>query len=261
MGFHLREAFAKAVEILVIVLAEPGRTLRFASVLLVLYLALTPFALPAPGTGVPGGLALVLAHTLLMLWVSVAVALRWHRMILFGEDGVRWLDLPLGNRELRYFGRSVMVAVVIALAVGAALGLVAGLISAVRAGGDAASGLVLSGLMAFGLLLGYYLLARLGLALPASAGDGDGRLATAWALSRAHWRPFCALLILVSLPQLLATLLIELLLVAGPVLLWPLLLLARELVFLYGVALLAAALSSNYRVVAAPGGPPPAPVD
>lgn len=255
MAFHVQAAYAKTIEIYATVLGEPDRMLRFASILVYPYLVLS-FFLP-PGTQFGGDgtamplLLLLLVHSLLFLYVSVTLAVRWHRWIILGEDHATRSSLPLGRRELQYFGKSLLLMIICVVAAFVAFGLLSPIVAAAGGASGVLTALFMTASLIAAFLIATLIIARFGLILPATALDREQRFMDSWNLTRAHWQPFWMLLVLVSIPQAVAITVIDWTVIgASWFLIDALASLAREVVFLVGVATYAIALSSNYLAVA-----------
>lgn len=259
MTLHFRAAVDKAIEIYATVLARPERSLRFASFLVLPYLALSVLLAMWGGEPAAGILLVILAHGLLALYVAITLAVRWHRHVILGEDPAGWLQLPLGRRELHYLGKSLLVFLVVAAFLALALTLLLPLGELLRgalAGGGAAALLAALAFPLGAYLLALYVIARLGLALPAVAIDRDLGLRQSWRLTEGLAGPFALLLVLVPIPEALAVGVLDNLLLATPSpWLRALVALAREAVFLASIVAFSIALSSNYLAATAPARP------
>jgi hypothetical protein len=192
MPLHLGPAYRKAIEIYAEVGGQPGRSLRFSSALVLPYLALSPIVLPEQRLGAagPGMMALAVLQFVLMFCVSIVLAIRWHRYVLLGEDDARFLTVPFGRRELRYFGRSLLVGIVtmaVMISTVVPFGILVGMVLANGGFAGAIAPLLLAGVA---YLLGILVIARLGLVFPAVAIDREAKLAASWRATRAHWCPF-----------------------------------------------------------------------
>ncbi len=160
------------------VLDNLGVALRLSAVLYMVQMALTVFVFVSPGGADPTQQTPEAAGELLILMVfsliaSLWIAVGWHRFVLTQEPPAGIVPRWHGPELLRYFGRSLLIALLL-VAGGAVIGgLVLGVASQVPA---------LAGLAIFGLVgLGSYVFFRVGLVLPAAALGRSLTMRESWA--------------------------------------------------------------------------------
>lgn len=205
-----------------VVLAAPGRILRFAGLPFLLSVAVFAglmLAVPPPSGDAlvksPEAMNLWIADnagylvvgSLLSLWGYGRFLVRWYRWTLLGEDATGFLDPGLGRRELRTVGWTIVVGM-IALPTLVLLVILSGALALV---GDFAFGIAgaqqvggyLGGML--GSLLGFYVLcyvmARLSPGVVPVALDGPVALGASWRASGPIAGPAAMILWLLALPM------------------------------------------------------------
>lgn len=201
----MKAALSTALSVYLFVFSRFPHLLRFAGIplcILVGYWLVLTYGLSwgdsAPEPGLPH-----FAFLLLGLWLTLILAVRWHRLTLADDRGLGPFDILPGQREWRFFGRLILISLAVAAFALTVFWILALTVLPLLEGRSAnpQEPLIPTIIVSvFQLATFSFALARLGLVLPAVALDRPLSIAESWNATRGYGPQFFVFIILVDAP-------------------------------------------------------------